>query len=355
MREIGTLKERVDTLEYYNALNLLEKSVVDLKVLDSNGLNRFKNGFFVDNFLDHSLGYTKNPDYKIAVDKSEKTIRPFFELDSFQYKLEDAASSGYELSGSLITRPWIRRVLLENKNVTTIRNIEQSVFRFIGTIELNPETDNWVDTKTVDKTIKFGEDLPASDSINTEWGSWENNIVGYSVYDRKTGDRSGVPDPKYFIGTFSTLAEAMAAGRDHDPANSGDERFLVETIYERSREGVQTTVNSETEIENIGNFVTDVSIKTYIRPQVINLLVRGLKPNTKVYTFFDGEDMSDYVSPITVPDAGIPSSFLEDLTPNYDSESRQTPKSLIVGNEGSVWRVNDVGVAMAYQIGRAHV
>jgi hypothetical protein len=348
MREIGTLKERVDTLEYYNALNLLEKSVVDLKVLDSGGLNRFKNGFFVDNFLDHSLGDTKNPDYKIAVDKSEKTIRPFFELDSFQYKLEDAASSGYKLSGSLITRPFTQKVLLENKNVTTIRNIEQSVFRFIGTIELNPETDNWVDTKTVDKTIKFGEDLPASDSINTEWGSWENNIVGYSVYDRKTGDRSGVPDPKYFIGTFSTLAEAMAAGRDHDPANSGDNRFLVETIYERSREGIQTTVNSETEIENIGNFVTDVSIKTYIRSQEINLLVRGLKPNTKVYTFFDGEDMSDYVSPITVPAAGIPSSFLEDLTPNYDSESRQTPKGLIVGNEGSTWRVNDVGVAMAY-------
>jgi hypothetical protein len=160
MREIGTLKERIDTLEYYNALNLLEKSVVDLKVLDDSGLDRFKNGFFVDGFLDHSLGDTKNPDYKISVDKSEKVIRPFFDLEAFQYKLETTASSGFQLSGSLITRPYSNTVLLENRNVTTVRNIEQSVFRFIGTLELSPETDNWCDVTTVDKTIKFGEDLP---------------------------------------------------------------------------------------------------------------------------------------------------------------------------------------------------
>jgi hypothetical protein len=346
MREIGTLKERIDTLEYYNALNLLEKSVVDLQVLDDSGLDRFKNGFFVDGFLDHSLGDTKNEDYKISVDKSEKVIRPFFDLDAFQYKLETTASSGFQLSGSLITRPYTNTVLLENKNVTTVRNIEQSVFRFIGTLELNPETDNWCDTTTVDKTIKFGDDLPASDSIQTEWGSWENNIVGYNVYDRKTGDRSGVPDPKFFIGTFSSLAAAQAAGRSNDPANSGDNRFLIETVYEKTRTGIETSVNVETETEQIGNFVTDVSIMPYIRPQVIKLLVRGLKPNTKVYTFFDGEDMSDYVTPITVPEAGIPSSFLEDLTVNYDAG--QTPQTLITAAEGSVWRVNDVGIAMAY-------
>lgn len=346
MREIGTLKERIDTLEYYNALNLLEKSVVDLKVLDDSGLDRFKNGFFVDGFLDHSLGDTKNPDYKISVDKSEKVIRPFFDLDAFQYKLETTASSGFQLSGSLITRPYSNTVLLENRNVTTVRNIEQSVFRFIGILELNPETDNWCDVTTVDKTIKFGEDLPNEDSIQTEWGSWENNIVGYNVYDRKTNDRSGVPDPKYFIGTFSSLAAAEAAGRSNDPANSGDSRYLIETVYEKTRTGVETTVNVETETENIGNFVTDVSIIPYIRPQVIKLLVRGLKPNTKVYTYFDGEDMSDYISPITVPEEGIPSWYLEDLTANYNSG--QTPQTLVTAAEGSVWRVHDVGVAMAY-------
>jgi hypothetical protein len=346
MREIGTLKERIDTLEYYNALNLLEKSVVDLQVLDDSGLDRFKNGFFVDGFLDHSLGDTKNPDYKISVDKSEKVIRPFFDVDAFQYKLETTASSGFQLSGSLITRPYSNTVLLENRNVTTTRNIEQSVFRFIGTLELNPETDNWCDITTVDKTIKFGDDLPASNSVQTEWGSWENNIVGYNVYDRKINDRSGVPDPKYFIGTFSSLAAAQAAGRANDPAKSGANRFLIETIYEKTRTGVDTSVNVETETEEIGNFVTDVSIIPYIRPQVINLLVRGLKPNTKIYAYFDGEDMSDYVTPIAVPEAGIPSTFLEDLTVIYDAG--ETPQTLITAAEGSVWRVNDVGVAMAY-------
>jgi hypothetical protein len=346
MREIGTLKQRIDTLDYYNALNLLEKSVVDLKVLDENGLDRFKNGFFVDGFMDHSLGDTRNPDYKISVDKVEKVIRPFFDLDAFQYNLEPDLSSGYQLSGSLVTRPYTETVLVENRNVTTLRNIEQSVFRYIGVLEINPETDNWADVNTVDKIIEYGNDLPASNTIQSQWGSWETNIVGYNVYDRAYGDRSGVTDPRYFIGTFSTLAEAQAAGKRFDPAGSGSDRFLIETVYENSRTGVKTSVTSETQLEEYGNFVTDVSIKPYVRPQIVKLRVRGLKPNTRIYTFFDGEDMSEYITPITVPLNGVPSWFLQDTNSNY--KAGVTPGSLVTGIEGTAWRVNENGDGMAY-------
>ena len=53
MRDIGRLEQRLENVEYYTALNLLEAETQSLEVLDSNGLNRFKSGFLVDNFKGH--------------------------------------------------------------------------------------------------------------------------------------------------------------------------------------------------------------------------------------------------------------------------------------------------------------
>lgn len=305
MREIGVLKNRIENLEYYNALTLLEKSAVDLKIVDENGLDRFKNGFFVDGFLDHSLGDNGNADYKIAVDKVEQVIRPFFKMDSFKYVLETGGSSGYQKTGNLITRPYTQVSLLENKNVTTTRNIEQSVFRFIGTIELNPDGDVWCDTKTVDKVVSFGNDIPIDETMTTEWGSWETYSAGYNVYDRNYGDRTGTIDPDKYIGTYTSYAAAVAATQKtpyykNNTTQSGtDNRAVIETVSTEQRVGIVTKVTSETKTEEIGNFVTDVSVIPYIRPQVIRVYVKGLKANTKYHCYFDGENMSDYVVPAT--------------------------------------------------------
>ena len=53
MRDIGKLEQRIENVEYYTALNLLEAEAQSLEVVDSNGLNRFKSGFLVDNFKGH--------------------------------------------------------------------------------------------------------------------------------------------------------------------------------------------------------------------------------------------------------------------------------------------------------------
>ena len=50
------LKEELINIEYYTALNLLEKDAKSFQVQDENGLDRFKSGFVVDNFSGHSVG-----------------------------------------------------------------------------------------------------------------------------------------------------------------------------------------------------------------------------------------------------------------------------------------------------------
>ena len=294
MRDIGTIKSRVDTLEYYNALTLLEKNAKDLKIVNDQGLDRFKNGFFVDGFLDHSLGATTSPDYRVSIDKIETCIRPFFEMEAFPFKYDSSISTGVQTTGNLITRPYGEVILLENKNVTSYRNVEQGVFRFLGVMELTPDSDNWVDLSTYDKTVPVGGEPVNYHS--TTWGSWEKHITGYSIYDRKIGDRTGTVYPANFQkGGFSSYAEAQTWAKKND----ADGRYLIVTDYENVRTGEEVSVGSEEQVNDLGSFVTDVSVAEYIRPQVIGIYTRGLKPNTLFYLYFDNENMSSYTTKMT--------------------------------------------------------
>ena len=51
MKDIRVLEQRIQNLEYYTSLSLLETAILLIYLLlDENGLNKFKSGFFVDNF-----------------------------------------------------------------------------------------------------------------------------------------------------------------------------------------------------------------------------------------------------------------------------------------------------------------
>ena len=294
MREIGVLKKRIETLEYYNALSLLERSAVEMSVLDQNGLDRFKNGFFVDGFMDHSLGASNRPDYSISIDRQEQILRPFFDMNS--YKFIPYTESNTQTTNGLITtvaREANDAVLLEQMNATTTRNIEQSVFRFIGNVYLSPDDDVWVDTKRVDANrVSFGENL--KNTMFQQWNSWEDHIVGYNAYGRKRGDRSGnVNNHKGFLGEFDTAAEAYAAADTR-------KRSIVETVTQEQRTGVQTNVNYQKDTQSLGERVIDVSVQPYIRPQEIRVQVRGVKARTRYHIFFDGENMNAHFRPANI-------------------------------------------------------
>jgi hypothetical protein len=318
MRDIGVMKQRIENLEYYNSLSLLEKSAIDMKILDENGLDRFKNGFFIDSFLDHSLGNTLYSEYNIAVDKHEQVIRPIFEMESFRFS--PIAATNMVTTGDLSSFPYTEVALVTQSRVTTIRNIEQSVFRFVGVLKILPDTDTWVDSKTVDKTITIDNNIPNKNLMTTKWGSWIDNVSGlsvsstvastttsptYDVWRRKFGDRTFDKIGEEFVGSFSSYAAAQAAAGNVGTIGgaSTDRAFIVSngtiinqvaTDQTQTRTGTVSGITIGTNTEQIGTYVTDISIIPYIRPQTLQLFAQGLKANTKYYVFFDGEDMSAY-------------------------------------------------------------
>jgi hypothetical protein len=75
--------------------------------------------------------------------------------------------------------------------------------------------------------------------------------------------------------------------------------LAVETIYQNVRVGSESFSTGSSTKTNIGNKVIDVALIPYIRPQTIKIRGRGMKANTRLFTFFDGEAMSTYATPLT--------------------------------------------------------
>jgi hypothetical protein len=84
MRDIGRLRDRVDRLEYYTSLNLLEKNTKDLLIPDASGADRFKNGILVDSFKGFGIANPHDNDLRFTVDKVKGEMRPLTTLDNVE-------------------------------------------------------------------------------------------------------------------------------------------------------------------------------------------------------------------------------------------------------------------------------
>ena len=75
MKDIGSIEERLENVEYYTQLSLLETDTANLFVQDNAGLNRLKNGFIVDNFTSHNIGEPTHPNYRCSMDFANGELR----------------------------------------------------------------------------------------------------------------------------------------------------------------------------------------------------------------------------------------------------------------------------------------
>jgi hypothetical protein len=76
MRDIGKLEKRIERLEYYTSLSILEQQALNMQVKDALGIDKTKSGFIVDNFETHNIGNVKSIDYKCSIDPQQSVLRP---------------------------------------------------------------------------------------------------------------------------------------------------------------------------------------------------------------------------------------------------------------------------------------
>lgn len=299
-RDLGVLKDRVINLEAYAALTLLEKSALDLKIMDSAGLDRFKNGIFVDTFANHLLGATYNSDYRIVVDPDEKSIRPIYTIEPVQYDF--ISGTNVVKNGDLILMDYTEVPYLNQTAVTTNRNTERTTYRFVGQLQLSPSVDVWTDTQTAPDSattlVETFTALPAgvipidenSGGFTTTWNAWQRHITGYRLYN--SGGNA--------VGTYGSYDSATQAAQTLGPGT-----VTVETLYQDTRSGTQNYSATDSQTMSLGNSIIDVSINPYIRPQDIFVKAQGLKASTRHYIYFDRINMTDYVTPLSAQEYGI--------------------------------------------------
>jgi len=306
MRDIGRLEKRIENVEYYTQLSLLETQTQQLQIQDADGFDRFKNGFIVDNFTGHGVGDVGNLDYKIAMDMASGEARPICKTDSVQLIeadddgtaiiTTDRTDNNYAKTGDLITLPYSEETLIDQPFASKFLNVNPfNVFTWVGTIELDPPGDEWKETERVPELVvnqngmfdtmaaNLGNPNLAEIEIGTVWNEWQDNWVGRPV---EAGTRN--------IG--GTRREQTFARGVPRRVLQTQEITTVQQVN-RTRTGVRSVFVPQVVRRSLGDRILNVAFIPFIRSRTINFTGTRFKPNTRVYAYFDNIDVSAYVTP----------------------------------------------------------
>ncbi len=326
MRDIGGLAKRLENVEYYTQLSLLESAATGMQIQDADGFDRFKNGIIVDNFTGHGIGNPRDNDYSVSMDMAAGELRPACHSDNVNlieansllgdssimssagYAINSTAAdairttNGYQLTGDLITLPYTTESYITQGFASTTVNLQPyETISYVGRMTISPDQDEWKDTETLpDMTVSIpgtfdtmqaiAAENPALLGIGTVWNEWNNNWAGVDIAgsENQTVDTSSVTTGgNWFWGGGTTTTTT-------NTTNTID----VQQVNNRTRTGIRTgLVPGGLQTQSLGNRVVQVAFAPFMRARDITFTANGLKPSTRFYPFFDGVDVSTFTKP----------------------------------------------------------
>jgi hypothetical protein len=168
MSNLRDMEHRIVNLEYYTTLSLLETSTKNLLIEDSQGFNRFKCGFFVDNFSTYNTSNTRDPLFR--ADIKNNTLVPIKTKNQINLNLD--ATTNLKTTGNNITLDYTETIQQKQPFASRIVNVNPfNIVTWQGRLELNPNTDTW--------TVNVPEDQFIAD-VNRR-GQVENTQVSTNI------------------------------------------------------------------------------------------------------------------------------------------------------------------------------
>ena len=301
MKDIGKLQNRIENLEYYTSLNLLERDAESLQIADVNGLNRFKSGFIVDNFSGHKVGDVLHPDYKIAIDMENNELRPKCVMKAaklVEKVTTDSArtTAGYQKTGDLLTLPYTEKDFITQPYATRPENIQSAlIYEYVGKITLTPSGDEWFETEQApDLIINVDGNFDAVtasvvNQMGTIWNAWETQWSGVVSRERRI----------------------IGHGRDFGLGFGLALRTITNTRSDQQRTGINTQVVEQTDNINMGSRVISQAVIPFVRPRTITGKGECFRPNTRLYAFFDGTDVSSFIKPASESYTNLTTNIVE--------------------------------------------
>ena len=283
MRDIGKLEKRIGNLEYYTQLSLLEKQAKDTSIPDASNFEKFKNGFIVDpftsaevfttneetwsqrrwgwwqswfngsnnwngNYNENSIAWATSADFACAIDPINQELRSQFEVQFSEF--DTSTLTNTDKDGDLVTLAYTETTVIDQPISSTFINVNPfSIFRFVGSIVLEPSFDQWVDTQY----------LPAV-----------NKIVDIQLAD--------AADKNVTVST----------------GGSGS----VFAVTGSSTTTTTNVVGSKT--STLGTNVVDIQYIPFMRANTVLGVSRLFKPKARLYAFIENTPIDQWIKPLTV-------------------------------------------------------
>lgn len=322
MRDIGNLEKRIGNLEYYTLLTMLEQQTASMTTKDSAGLDRYKNGFLVDDFSGLKASDLQSPEYRAGVDTKRMELRPSFKTRSVKLAINRALSQNVKWLGDIGLRDYDSIIAIEQPFATKTVSINP-YFQVakMGKLVLEPNMDVWSDdtilppvVTEIDSGVEALRGVAeAAGILGTTWGSWafqnttlvssdvkkSSQVESYSQINDKILSQSGYTENR--VSYFTSTVETIKTNRTDEIVNTTTTNVFNDNY---ARTGFAKTVDSRTQTYTSGETVRDVKITPFVREGIVKFYATSMKPNTRVYAFFDGEPISEHCRTITVVATG---------------------------------------------------
>ena len=321
MSDITKLEKKVERLERYTMLSVLEQGALNTQIKDAvSGMDKFKSGFVVDNFESYSLTHINSVDYKASLDLTRGTLRPESKETTVGLVERDSAEtartlSNYVVNNHVVSLPFTETVLCQNifaTNTTTVNPF--LIFNYKGTVDITPNVDPWFDENVLPSVNNNDSQTLDPLEVYTDGDealSQIHNITQIAV----TGNESEFSNVNSLSSDAPDLSQSEVL-----LASTGSSSNIASQNTEVPLQQTSTTVNGK---------VVSTSLTLYVKEQYIEFHLRRMKPNTRIYAFLDGLAISDYV----VPDrnySGLPGSSLRNWGDTLTTDDNGSATGIIL-------------------------
>jgi hypothetical protein len=297
MRDIGIIQERVSNLERVTSLSLLEVNTQTLQIQDSDGRNRFKTGFSVDDFKDYTAINRRLSSSQINNEANE--LIPTISRNSLKSQLTPAIplideqldlSVNYDLldpnvqkTGNAITLKYNSVDWIEQPFATRVENVNPfNVIVYIGDIKLDPDRDYWI------RTIQL-PDRHVSNSIAMPSINLTNNVSNNVITTSNSATNNTI--------NRDVLAPTVRGMRNGDTTTSTV--FNGSSISSKSSSKTSSSTEKNGTISDYDTTIQNIKVSSaeekFIRSRNIEFSVTNIKPSTQFYLFFDSNSAVDFV------------------------------------------------------------
>ena len=324
MRDIGRLENRISNLEELTSLSLLELDAKSMQIRDSNNLDRFKTGFFVDAFNDSSF---INPVSTIEVNPDMGEINPSIIRNSLASQVTPAESvtpeqldfgtdfelldSNVKKTGNSVTLNYEEVPWIEQPKATLVEKVNPfEVPALSGSLELIPQTDFWSRTEQLDgETIRVtGKDREKTLRNKIDLGEQIIDLGSIVVSETESsttvqtnGNGNDTSTSETSITDIDTMTESIdLRGSSKDSVTFGDSnKWFKNELIASGEEDFMRSRNTEFKGYGFGSFTEVYAFLDGLKPIVVPKLLeitteKGGETNGALGSFNVGETVLVY-------------------------------------------------------------